>query len=73
MGKHILAQAEASRERLTDLYQDHPEMVLTDYRYGFIGGALKEVLKITSESKFDLSRQVDLVLTNRLLGFPIFI
>ncbi len=73
IGKQILAQAEASRERLSEFYQDHPEMVLTDQRYGFIGGALKEVLKITSKSKFDLSRQVDLVLTNRILGFPIFI
>ena len=73
IGKQIIAQAEASRERLTEFYQDDPEMVLTDQRYGFIGGALKEVLKVTSMSKFDLSRQVDLVLTNRILGFPIFI
>jgi len=73
IGKQILAQSEASRERLSGLYQDQPEMVLTDHRYGFIGGALQEVLKVSSKSKFDLSRQVDLVLTNRILGFPIFI
>jgi ferrous iron transport protein B len=73
IGVQILTQAEASRERLSEFYHDDPEMVLTDQRYGFIGGALKEVLKITSKSKFDLSRQVDLVLTNRILGFPIFI
>jgi ferrous iron transport protein B len=73
IGNQILAQAETGRERLTEFYQDDPEMVLTDQRYGFIGGALKEVLEVTSLSKFDLSRQVDLVLTNRILGFPIFI
>jgi ferrous iron transport protein B len=73
IGKEIMAQAETSRERLTAFYKDDPEMVLTDQRYGFIGGALKEVLKITSRTKFDLSRQVDLVLTNRILGFPVFI
>jgi ferrous iron transport protein B len=73
VGSQILAQAEVSRERLTEFYQDQPEMVLTDQRYGFVGGALKEVLKVTSESKFDLSRQVDLLLTNRILGFPLFI
>ncbi len=73
IGAGILAQAETSRERLAEFYQDDPEMVLTDQRYGFIGGALKEVLRVTSVSKFDLSRQVDLVLTNRILGFPIFI
>ena len=73
IGKQILAQAEASRERLAEFYKDDAEMVLTDQRYGFIGGALKEVLKVSAKSKFDLSRQVDLVLTNRILGFPVFI
>jgi len=73
IGKQILAQAEASRERLTEFYQDDPEMILTDQRYGFISGALKEVLKVTAITKIDLSRQVDLILTNRILGFPIFI
>jgi len=73
IGKQILAQAEASRERLTEFYQDDPEMILTDQRYGFISGALKEVLEVTGKTKIDLSRQVDLILTNRVLGFPIFI
>jgi ferrous iron transport protein B len=73
IGDQILAQSEASRNRLAVFYQDDAEMVLTDQRYGFISGALKEVLKISLKSKFDLSRQVDLVLTNRILGFPIFI
>lgn len=73
IGKQILAQAEASRERLAEFYKDDAEMVLTDQRYGFIGGALKEVLKVSAKSKLDLSRQVDLVLTNRILGFPVFI
>lgn len=73
IGLRILDQAEASRKRLSEFYQDDSEMILTDQRYGFISGALKEVLKAPSQSKFDLSRQIDLILTNRLLGFPIFI
>jgi ferrous iron transport protein B len=73
IGGRILAQADVGRARLAQLYQDDTEMVLTDQRYGFIGGALKEVLRVSAETKFDLSRQIDLVLTNRLLGMPIFI
>lgn len=73
IGEQILTQAETSRERLREFYKDDAEMVLTDQRYGFIGGALKEVLKVSGKIKFDLSRQVDLILTNRILGFPIFI
>jgi ferrous iron transport protein B len=73
IGKEILAQAAASRERLAEFYKDDAEMVLTEQRYGFIGGALKEVLRVSAKSKLDLSRQVDLFLTNRILGFPVFI
>jgi ferrous iron transport protein B len=73
ISEEILAQAEASRERLVEFYKDDAEMVLTDQRYGFIGGALQEVLKVSGATKLDLSRQVDLILTNRILGFPIFI
>jgi ferrous iron transport protein B len=72
IGKEILAQAAASRERLAEFYKDDAEMVLTEQRYGFIGGALKEVLRVSAKSKLDLSRQVDLFLTNRILGFPVF-
>jgi ferrous iron transport protein B len=73
IGSQILAQADASRGRLAEFYQDEPEMILTDQRYGFISGALKEVLRVSARTKFDISRQVDLVLTNRILGFPIFV
>jgi ferrous iron transport protein B len=73
IGNQILDQAEAGRKRLAEFYKEDAEMVLTDQRYGFISGALKEVLKISTAEKVDLSRRVDLLLTNRLLGFPIFI
>jgi ferrous iron transport protein B len=71
--KVILAQLEQSKLHLQKLMGDDPETLIADCRYGFIHGALKETLRQTQKDRRYLSDQVDMVLTNRLLGFPIFI
>lgn len=72
-GEAILQQAELMREQLRDFFDEEPEIVMTDHRYGFIAGIVKEVLKTVSKQRVDVSRQIDQVLTNRLLGLPIFV
>jgi ferrous iron transport protein B len=69
----ILREAELKRQRLREFFDEEPEIVMTDLRYGFVAGIVKEVLKTVSEKRVDVSRQVDQVLTNRLLGLPIFV
>ena len=56
-----------------DRFDDDPEIVMTDERYGFIAGIIMEVLTTSTRQRVDISRNVDLVLTNRFFGFPIFI
>ncbi|SMC52098.1 ferrous iron transport protein B [Desulfocicer vacuolatum DSM 3385] len=65
--------AAKSRFRLETLFHDDPEIVLTDDRYGFIAGIVKEVVTLSPRKRADMSRNIDLLLTNRFLGFPIFI
>jgi ferrous iron transport protein B len=60
------------REILRDRFHDDPEIITTDERYGFISGIAKEVLTTTSQLRRDMSRTIDLFLTNRYLGLPIF-
>jgi ferrous iron transport protein B len=72
-GEAILREAEQKRGKLRQFFDDEPEIVMTDHRYGFIAGIIKEVLKTVSKSRVDVSRQIDQVLTNRLLGIPIFV
>ncbi|MBW1740469.1 MAG: ferrous iron transport protein B [Deltaproteobacteria bacterium] len=72
-GEAILQEAELKRQGLREFFDEEPEIVMTDHRYGFIAGILKEVLKTVSERRVDISRQIDQVLTNRLLGLPIFV
>ncbi len=69
----ILENTERQRLRLMDLFDDDPQIVMTDERYGFISGIIKEVHTTTTQQRVDISRNIDLVLTNRILGFPIFI
>jgi len=72
-GHDLLNMAQTLRSRLTDRFNDDPETVMTDERYGFIAGILKEVLTTSAKNRVDISRNIDLVLTNRYFGFPIFI
>lgn len=71
--EEILNEADLKRHRLREFYDEEPEIVMTDQRYGFIAGIVKEVLKTVSEKRVDVSRQIDHILTNRLLGLPIFV
>ena len=69
---HIHGEARRQREILRDRFHDDPEIITTDERYGFISGIAKEVLTTTSQQRRDMSRTIDLFLTNRYLGLPIF-
>jgi len=49
------------------------ETLITDAKYGFISGALKETYKPSEREPGSLSERIDNVLTHRILGFPIFL
>ena len=59
--------------KLEKLFSDTVETVITDLRYGFISGALKETLKISKVKRLKKTEIIDNYLTNRYLGIPIFI
>lgn len=69
----ILQEATNQRNLLKRRFDDDPEIVMTEERYGFIAGIIKEVFTTSPRQRFDISRNIDLVLTNRFIGFPIFI
>jgi ferrous iron transport protein B len=71
--RDILHENEKLRQILINRFDDDPQIVMTDERYGFIAGIIKEVLTTSSRQRVDISRNIDLVLTNRFVGFPIFI
>ena len=52
-----------------------PEKVISEGRYGYIQGALREALTELDDpiDRMESSRRIDNVLTNRFLGYPIFL
>jgi ferrous iron transport protein B len=72
-GEGILREAELKRQKIREFFDEEPEIVMTERRYGFVAGIVKEVLKTVSDKRVDRSRQIDQILTNRLLGLPIFV
>ncbi len=71
--QEALAVAKRARAQIRERFQDDPEIVLTDERYGFIAGIVRAVVTVSPRKRADISRSIDRVLTNRFLGFPIFI
>lgn len=53
-------------------YSEQAETIITDAKYGFIDGALKETFKETKIDKRKEKRELDDILTHRFWGFPIF-
>jgi ferrous iron transport protein B len=68
----LLAETLRQRGILTQRFDEDPEIITTDERYGFISGIIKEVFTTSSQTRVDISRNIDRVLTNRFLGMPIF-
>ncbi|MBK8883000.1 MAG: ferrous iron transport protein B [Bacteroidales bacterium] len=69
----IIETAKKEYIRLEKLYSDPIETVITDLRYGFISGALKETLKVNKVERVRKTKLIDNYLTNRYLGIPIFV
>ncbi|MDU1890476.1 MAG: ferrous iron transport protein B [Dysgonomonas sp.] len=56
---------------IEETLKEDTESVLTNSRYGFIAGGLKETLKEKTHES-DRTRIIDSVVTNKYWGFPIF-
>jgi ferrous iron transport protein B len=69
----VFEKAEHCRKRIQGLFDDEFEMVFTDDRYGVIAGIVKETVTHNAQKRIDMSRNIDLVLTDRFFGIPVFI
>jgi len=64
----LFQQVEKSRDHLTSIFGDPPEIILTDARYGFVSGAIKQSVRVESTDRVHLSEMIDRVLTHRVMG-----
>ena len=50
-----------------------PEIVITEGRYGYVAGIVREVMKRPQVDRMRMSNNVDNFLTHKLIGYPVFL
>jgi ferrous iron transport protein B len=69
----VSEQIEKSAAHIERILGEPPETAIASERYGFISGACQEAVHSTIEIRHTRSDRIDAVVTNRLLGLPIFL
>lgn len=69
----IAHRCQTEIHKLEKEYGEKSETIITDAKYGFIAGALRETYTERSQKIIDKKRDLDLILTHKLWGFPVFI
>ncbi|HWR44265.1 ferrous iron transport protein B [Sporomusa sp.] len=72
-GTRITSAVTAARESLQDTFGMDPELAIANLRYQFVGSLCQEIIISKREGVLTTSDKIDRVLTNRLLGLPIFL
>ncbi|MCH3993833.1 MAG: ferrous iron transport protein B [Prevotella sp.] len=72
--KEIFAHRDTAAKRVKEETGEDSETAIMDAKYGFIHGALEEAQFHTGKKKnsYQLTHQMDKILTNKWIGFPIF-
>ncbi|HBS87887.1 MAG: ferrous iron transport protein B [Bacteroidetes bacterium GWF2_38_335] len=65
--------AERQLKSLEDELNEEGETIITDAKYGFIAGALKETYSEGKEERKRKTQMIDTFVTHKVFGFPIFI
>ena len=71
-GKDILTARDAEKARLQRATGEESEQAITDAKYGFISGALKETFVDNHRDNAQTTRVIDSIVTHRIWGYPIF-
>ena len=69
----IKAAAENEIKRLESALKEDSETLVTDAKYGFLSGALRETLTRQQNARQKNSELIDTILTHQVFGFPVFL
>lgn len=71
----ILEHRDEAKKRVQEETKEDSETAIMDAKYGFIHGALAEAGYMTGNGKdtYQVTHLLDKILTNRIIGFPIFL
>ena len=71
-GEEILATRNRVAESIAKTMNEDSEQAITDAKYGFISGALKETFTEGKLEREQTTRVIDSIVTHRIWGYPIF-
>lgn len=71
-GSDIVARRDKAARRIQETMNEDSESALTDAKYGFISGALKETFTDNHLEQEQTTRVLDSIITHRIWGYPIF-
>lgn len=69
----IHEEVEAQIKHLWEKHAIKAETFMADCRYAMLAGACRDTISKTGEKRREISDKIDLVMTNKFLGFPIFL
>ena len=72
-GQQILQIRDKEVAQIESLMETDSETAFTDARYGFISGALRETYQQNKIKDVTATQVIDLFVTHKILGFPIFL
>lgn len=69
----VVSQAKEAAAWIGKHYGKDSEIVVSEQRYGYIRGAVKEAVKVVRKPDFSLTEAIDKVIMHPLLALPIFV
>lgn len=71
-GADIIGKRDKAARRIQETMNEDSESALTDAKYGFISGALKETFTDNHLEQEQTTKVLDSIVTHRIWGYPIF-
>ncbi len=72
-GAEAVNTANEARNALRQTFGDDPELLIANLRYQYVGTLCREIVTAKNEEAVTASDKIDRMLTNRLLGLPVFL
>nr|MBN2278687.1 ferrous iron transport protein B [candidate division Zixibacteria bacterium] len=71
----LAAKLNESINHIKTTTHEDPEIIITEGRYGYVAGIIREVMKkpLRDSDRMRFSQYIDNTITHRILGYPIFL
>ncbi len=69
----VMPEVENQISHLWDKHAIAADTFMADRRYAMLTGACRDTISSTQEKRREISDKIDMVLTNKVLGFPLFL